>query len=215
MSFVLSAQQAWHKGEEEMRTLMHSDRHENPNSPFLIPSGAYMLQTAPLLAVGTLDSQGRPWTSLWGGEPGFARPLGQNLVGIRNIVDAKFDPVVEVLYGGQAGMKATSDEGSEKMVSGLTIDMENRKRVKVFGRMVAGALSMYEDDGEEAGLEGSRGEAQLVLKIEQSLGMCLSHDDMSVITYQSVPSADNDSKLSEIYLLQTYYSEPPAAKASL
>lgn len=54
------------------------------------------------------------------------------------------------------------------MVSGLTIDLETRKRVKMYGRMVAGSASMKED--EVAGNEEHVAEMQLVLKIEQSLG---------------------------------------------
>jgi len=49
------------------------------------------------------------------------------------------------------------------MIGGLAIDLETRRRVKLYGRMVAGALSATEKD---------IGEVQLVVKIEQSLGNC-------------------------------------------
>lgn len=130
-----------------------------------------MLQTAPLLALGTLDSEGRPWATLWGGESGFTKSLGQSIVGIRTVVDPVHDPVAEALYEHQRDGETVRPEGAGKMVSGLTIDMENRKRVKLYGRMVAGALSMTEGQDDQAELEGATGEAQLVLKIEQSLGM--------------------------------------------
>ena len=47
------------------------------------------------------------------------------------------------------------------MVAGLAIDLENRKRLKLYGRMAAGALTATDE-----GL----GDVQLVVKIEQSLG---------------------------------------------
>ncbi|KAL9623607.1 MAG: hypothetical protein Q9160_002063 [Pyrenula sp. 1 TL-2023] len=172
MSFVLSTQQESHEGEKRMRNLRHSKRHENPTSPFLTPGAAFMLQTAPLLALGTLDSQGRPWATLWGGESGFARSMGQSIVGVRTIVDPTNDPVVEALYEGRDDGETVRPEGAGKMVSGLTIDMENRKRVKVFGRMMAGALSMSEKHDDKVEPDGATGEAQLVLRIEQSLGNC-------------------------------------------
>ena len=56
------------------------------------------------------------------------------------------------------------------MVSGLTIDLETRKRTKLFGRMVAGALTLREDEATDS--RQSIAEVQLVLKIEQSLGNC-------------------------------------------
>ena len=59
-----------------------------------------MFQRAPLLAFGTLDAQHRPWTTLWGGEPGFSEPLGGGFIGTRTLVDGKHDPVVQALVGG-------------------------------------------------------------------------------------------------------------------
>lgn len=205
MSFVLSTQQQWHEGEKKMHAIMHSPRDDNPNSPFLTPRGAHMLQTAPLLALGTLDSQGRPWATIWGGEPGFARSIGQSIVGIRSLVNPKFDPVVDVLYEGQHDGEVVANEGPAKMLSGLTIDMENRMRVKLFGRMAAGALSIHEDTDGEAGFEGDIGEAQLVIKIEQSLGTSL----LDEIPRCFDTSTNACRKLSEIHRFETHHSKPP------
>ena len=56
-------------------------------------------------------------------------------------------------------------QGGEKgeLMSGLAIDLDSRLRVKLSGRMVAGALQEPEKDSGAA-------EVQLVVKIETSLG---------------------------------------------
>ncbi|KAK5679717.1 hypothetical protein LTS10_007665 [Elasticomyces elasticus] len=160
----------WHEGETAMQRLMKVPEFDNPTVPALSPQLANHLQIAPLIAIGTLDKQGRPWTTLWGGEKGFARPLGGGIVGFRTAVTGRFDPVVEELVGQDATGEVVKEEGEGRIVSGLTIDLETRKRVKMCGRMVAGALSTRED--EITGRNESVAEIQLVLKIEQSLGNC-------------------------------------------
>lgn len=113
-------------------------------------------------------------------------------MGIKSQVEGLWDPVVEVLVGGKEdGDGEESGSGSEKfvvrreeegkgrMISGLTIDLERRKRVKFFGRMVVGALGWRrrgrrrEEEGDEEGDDGreeSIAEMQLVLKVEQRYG---------------------------------------------
>src|ERR1700744_6074545 len=89
----------WHEGETKMRQAMHApaiEDHDNPTVPTLSPQLANHLQVAPLIAIGALDKQGRPWTTLWGnGDKGFARPVAQGIIGIRTPVTGKYDPVVE------------------------------------------------------------------------------------------------------------------------
>ncbi|KAK4905840.1 hypothetical protein LTR49_024931 [Elasticomyces elasticus] len=160
----------WHDGEIKMRHIMKVPDHDNPTFPALSPQLANHFQVAPLIAIGTLDKQGRPWTTLWGGEKGFARSLGGGFAGIRTQVTGRFDTVVEALVGKEATGEAFTEEGKGRMVACLTIDLETRKRVKMYGRMVAGALSSQED--EVTGRKETVAEIQLVLKIEQSLGHC-------------------------------------------
>jgi ferredoxin-NADP reductase len=70
--------------------------------------------------------------------------------------------------------------GNEKMVSGLSIDLMTRKRVKLFGRMLAGSLDDVKVDlegevdaeGEDAPSTTTQTRIQLVTKIEQSMGNC-------------------------------------------
>lgn len=161
----------WHEGEKKMAQMMHTPPHDNPTVPTLSPQLSNHLKIAPLISIGTLDSQGRPWTTLWGsGQKGLSQPLGGGIVGIRTPVTGKFDPVVEELVGKEPTGQVTREEGKGRMVSGLTIDLETRKRVKMYGRMVAGALGSRDDEVTEH--EESVAEIQLVLKIEQSLGNC-------------------------------------------
>ncbi|KAF2196595.1 hypothetical protein GQ43DRAFT_484820 [Delitschia confertaspora ATCC 74209] len=179
-SFALS----FHSGEEKMHQLLRIPHNDNPTSSMLTPQASFILQSAPLMAVGALDADSRPWTSLWGGKPGFSRPLGGGIVGTRTVVDGVHDPVVQALVDGSE--KGAVVEGKGKMVSALAIDLINRKRMKVFGRMVAGSLGEVE-------MEGSgkvQDQLQLVTKIEQSLGNCPKYLNQYV-----VQSAPIDSRL--------------------
>jgi hypothetical protein len=153
----------WHEGEKEIRKLLRVPDHDNPTSPMLTSYAASILGRSPILALGTLDSEGRPWTSVWGGEPGFARAITAQAVGLKATVDRIHDPVAEMLFEGKSNGEVIKVEGTGKMVSGLGINLQTRSRVKLYGRMVAGCLQST-DEG--------IGEAQLAVKIEQSLGMC-------------------------------------------
>lgn len=110
------------------------------------------------------------------------------VIGVKALVDARFDPVVQTLYGSRDDgeiIKCEQDKG--RMVSGLSILLEERDRVKIFGRMVAGCLDATEvevsnsDSSDESKTETDHakvakpskiGTAQLVLHITQSLGNC-------------------------------------------
>ena len=161
---------SWHEGELAMAKAMRVPDMDNPTFPSLSPQLANHAQIAPLIAIGTLDKQGRPWTTLWGGEKGISQPIAQGILGIRSQVVRQHDPVVEELVGKEGDGTVVREEGVGRMVSGLTIDLETRKRTKLYGRMVAGALSMREDEATET--QQHVAEVQLVLKIEQSLGNC-------------------------------------------
>jgi hypothetical protein len=168
MAFFMTEHVPWHEGEDKMHELLHIPYQDKPDSPFLTPGAGYMLQRAPLLALGTLDSENRPWTTIWGGEPGFARPVAESIIGVRTFVDKKNDPLVQALLGGRDDGEVVKEEGQGRIVGGLTIDLETRKRVKLGGRMIAGALGSI---GEEGGDENTGiGQVQLVVKIDMSLG---------------------------------------------
>jgi predicted pyridoxine 5'-phosphate oxidase superfamily flavin-nucleotide-binding protein len=174
MAFIHSNSMGWHEGEQKMHSLMHTpSSEENPTSPFLTPGGAHLLQTAPLLALGTLDREGWPWTALWGGEPGFARSLGSSVVGIKNLVDRQYDPVAQALLGEQEDGEVFRENGQEHFVSGLAIDLSARRRVKFAGHLMAGALGRSATEPAEE--DSKTAEAQVVLKINSSLGKMFIH----------------------------------------
>ena len=111
-----------------------------------------------LLALGTLDSEGRPWTTLLGGEPGFANQLAENVLGVEGLVDVQADPVMEAIWKGREE-QGDVVPGDGKMVSALAIEPMTRDRVKLAGRLMVGAKK-----------EG--GQVQLGLQIEECLGNC-------------------------------------------
>jgi hypothetical protein len=164
MAAIIEAETQWHKGEEEMHSWLRVPQGDNPTSPYLSPYAARLLVMSPLLAIGTLDAKDRPWTTIWGGEAGFSQPVAQSVIGMKATVDRTYDPVLQTLLGNKADGEVVREEGAGRMVSGLATDLESRTRVKLAGRMIAGALSATEADV---------GEVQLVVKIEQSLGKCL------------------------------------------
>jgi hypothetical protein len=170
MAFVEAATQ-WHAGEEEMHRMLRVPHMDNPTSPYLTPHAWNILVRCPLVALGTVDSNGRPWTTLWGGEAGFSRPVAQSVVGLKTIVGRHYDPVLKTLLGDSADGEVLQETGPGRMVSALAIDLETRRRVKLSGRMITGALAASEE-----GL----GEVQLVVKIEQSLGKAIMPKIMGI-----------------------------------
>jgi len=164
---AISFELPFSSGEKEMHRLLHVDSRENPTSTLLTPFAAYQLYHAPLLAVGAIDEEGWPWTSVWGGESGFAQPLSGSIVGLQTKVERQFDPVVQILMKGADESGVVKAEGKGKMIGGLTVDLQNRKRVKLFGHLIAGALPHPDEDSTDL---SKATELQLAVKIDQSLG---------------------------------------------
>ncbi|KAM5452846.1 hypothetical protein MaudCBS49596_003154 [Microsporum audouinii] len=190
MAFVLAGEVQWHEGEQKMHQLMHVPHEENPTAAFLSPGAASLAQRCPLLALGTLDKQGRPWSTVWGGQAGFVGPVAQSIIGIRNIIDGTYDPVAETLLGGELTGTIVKESSPGRLMSALPIDMENRRRVKLMGRMVAGSM---EETSEEPGSEstnddsiGKAAQVQLVMKVDESLGNCPKYINKKHIT-QATP----------------------------
>ena len=155
----------WHDGEVAVHKKLKTDRHANPTTASLTPGIAIRLQQCPLFAIGTMDDQGRPWTTVWGGENGYARPLGGNMVGVKTTVDDKYDPVITNLF--------KSGEGDPQAISGkpfaaLPINLDTRDRVKMAGNCVAGAVAVPTDDE----INQRESQIQLVVQVDQSLGNC-------------------------------------------
>ncbi|PVI00820.1 hypothetical protein DM02DRAFT_655065 [Periconia macrospinosa] len=162
----------WNEGEMRMHELLKIPLHDNPTAGMLTQQAILMFERAPLLAIGTLDSEGYPWTSLWGGETGFSEPLGSGIVGTRTSVDSTWDPVVQALVG--HAKKGEMVKGNEKMVSGLSFNLMTRKRVKIFGRVLAGTIDELDVENKDKREPSptKQHQIQLVTRIEQSMGNC-------------------------------------------
>ncbi|QQK42546.1 Oxidoreductase, FAD-binding, putative [Penicillium digitatum] len=164
----------WHEGEKKLHHLLQVPYFDNPATPYLSPRAEFLVQQSQLLAVGTVDSQGRPWSTIWGGTAGFITPLAESRIGLQTQVDSQYDPVVQALLTGNQ-----TDAYAGKLLSGLAIDLEDRRRVKLCGRMVTGSLSDVDP-----------GEAQLVVHIEESMGNCPKY-----INKKHIVPAKSDPKL--------------------
>ena len=159
---------SFHEGEQRMRRLLHVPNGDNPTSPGLSPHATRLLQLSSLIAIGTLDNEGRPWTTLLGGEPGFARSLGRSVIGIKTLVDGKYDPVVNILVGSQPDGEVRETGQGGQILSALGVHLATRDRIKLWGKMFAGALGHHGPEAEEG--QGGVAEVQLVFAIQQSLG---------------------------------------------
>ena len=150
---------SWHPGNIRMQGLMSAPSVQNPTTPFLTASRAVTLTTSPLFAIGTLDSRGRPWTTLWGGEKGCVSIPGQNMLGVNAMIDRVNDPVLQACLDGK---RKGEIFGIGTVISALGIDLETRRRVKLSGK-IAGAT--FNGDG-----EGGVAFSQVVLEVDSSLG---------------------------------------------
>lgn len=175
----------WHDGEEEIRKFFRIPQRDNPTYPGLGPHYYKRIIDSPLVAFGTLDQRGRPWTTIWGGEAGFCRPIAQGFIGANTEADARFDPVFQELFATPddelperkiVDEKVIKPEGGKPMAA-LTIDLETRDRVKLSGRFVAGAVTSRTDAG--------TGAFQMALQVEESLGNCPKYLNKKHITPHS------------------------------
>ena len=155
----------WHDGESSIHHTLHVPEYDNPTSFGLNGAAGYMLQISSMLAVGTLDTEERPWTTLLGGEPGFARSFGTNVVGVKAIVGRKHDPVIETLL---------NTESKGRALSALGIHLDSRNRVKLSGRFLGGGLIDPTDSSENnlSNEGGDAAELQMAFAIERSLTNC-------------------------------------------
>lgn len=154
---------AAHEGEVAVQKMLKVPVSGNPAHPGLPAAHARRIAVSPLLALGTVDAQGRPWTTLLGGEAGFAGAVAENVLGVRSLVDDG-DPVLEALWAG-AGQGSGDGEGEEvvqrdAVMAGLSIDPMTQDRVKVGGRLVVAAKPRGE------------GPMQLAMTVDECLGNC-------------------------------------------
>ncbi|KAI2472793.1 hypothetical protein F4781DRAFT_290241 [Annulohypoxylon bovei var. microspora] len=186
----------WHPGERAMHHLLHVSQRGNPTHHGLPPQLGYRVAESPLVAFGALDRRGRPWATVWGGEKGFCRPIARGVLGVRASADVRFDPVLRGLF--EIPIEGDGDEKDENewetwkegdgergvvddlvvgpedgmIISGLSIDLETRDRVKLAGRMVAGSVTRTRPGVVDL---------QMVFQVEESLGNCPKYLNMKQI----------------------------------
>jgi hypothetical protein len=146
-----------HEGEVAVYEKLRVPVRQNPAHPRLPPAHAQRVAESSLLALGVLDKQGRPWTTLLGGEAGFATAVAENVLGIEGLVDREEDPFMSALWEGSEGAEVV--KGNGRMMSGLAIELTTRDRVKLAGKMLVGA-------------KGNGGKVQLGFQIEECVGNC-------------------------------------------
>ena len=160
----------FHEGEQQVQSLLHVPfEGDNPTRPGLSPHATRLLHLSSILALGTLDDNGRPWTTLLGGEPGFARSLGQSIVGVKTLVGGKCDPVIHTLLGNSQDEEVQEVGRGKRQISILGIHLATRDRVKLNGEMIAGSFGDLGSRNEKD--DGAAAEIQVVFAIHGSLGM--------------------------------------------
>lgn len=156
----------WHSGEitvQEMVGVSTASR-PNPTSLEFPPAHGSRIASNHLFSLGALDDEGRPWSTIWGGERGFAKRIAKGILEIRALVDRQYDPVAQALLDSTPqGELARPVATKQKFISGVSIDFDSRDRVKVMGRLLTGEARDYDD---------KVGEIQLAMAVQESTGNC-------------------------------------------
>ncbi|KAI6779271.1 uncharacterized protein J7T54_001001 [Emericellopsis cladophorae] len=163
-----------------MHRLLHVPQSDDPTAMGLPPHYASRVRASPLVALGALDHQGRPWSTVWGGERGFAQKVAEDVVALNSVVDRRWDPVFEALWDGQDGESEAVVQGNGRSMSGLSIDLETRDRVKLAGRMVAGAVAKDQNETR----------VQMAMAVEGSLGNCPKYLNKKAVTPHHLDDAE-------------------------
>ena len=174
-----------HEGEITIRSTLGLTSRENPSQPGLPGPWAARISASPLIALGTLDDEGRPWATVWGGEAPSAQLVGEDMLGMRAKVDANNDPVFKALWKSGNGVTGQEQQGvvrpqdgKVQLISGLAIDLETRNRIKFAGRWVGGAVAKTDEEDE----------VQMAVHVLESLGNCPKYLNKRHITPQKIGS---------------------------
>lgn len=174
----------FHEGELAVQKALQVSHDENPTWQGLHSRYDDRIIASPLVALGAIDDQGRPWMTVVGGEAGFARRSRPNthlsVLDARSLVSATHDPVVRALFGLDGSRdprdasygisKADIERGRGALMAGLTIDLATRDRVKFAGRLYTGDLSTATNKG--AQLVGGVADMRIQVHVDESLGNC-------------------------------------------
>lgn len=179
LQFNMPSRIDWHAGETAMHELLHVPPTLNPTSPGLPPRYHNRVLYSPLLAVGTVDESGRPWTTLWGGHRGSTRAIAEDTIAVQSKVGKDYDPVFEALWSGMSQGEGDVNN-MEREVGALAIDLETRDRLKLAGKFIAGAVV-------------PEGQVQAALHIQESLGNCPKYLNKKTITEHGLEEAKLES----------------------
>jgi hypothetical protein len=178
------SQFGWHSGEQAVQKLVgvSTFSRQNPTSTVFPVAHGQRIAINQLLGVGALDERGRPWSSVWGGERGFARRTAEATLEIETLVDCKYDPVVRALL--LSGLPAPEEaQWGRKFVSGMSMDFDSRDRVKIMGRMLTGGLLPMSSDYNK-----DVGEARITMLVQESTGNCPKYINKRDV-YAHIPSS--------------------------
>ena len=157
----------------------------NPTNPGLPARYDMRITASPLVALGTVDARGRPWTTIWGGERGFARRAAEGVLALNSVVDRRWDPVLETLWEGEG--EGEGEGGAvvrrERVMSARAIDLETRDRLKLAGGLTSGVVVKGEGAGGET-------RVQLAMAVTESLGNCPKYLNKKAIQPHGVECAE-------------------------
>ncbi|NEB77398.1 hypothetical protein G3I40_19565 [Streptomyces sp. SID14478] len=142
----------WHEGEEAMHQLLQVPYEGNPTAPGLPMDYTPWMAQSPLIALGTVDRNGRVWTTVLGGQPGTTTTVARDMLKVTSLTHLTpqpaeesagtlgFDPALEALFSDDAGhIHRTSGEGQESVEEGRSRD-DILVRHEGRGRQAAGLV---------------------------------------------------------------------------
>lgn len=153
----------WHEGEAAIQTALGVERFDNPALPCLVRGSRSHLLRTPLFALGVMDSQNRIWSTLLGGTAGIARQMSPTIVGISALVALGHDPAVQALAQNHRSRRSGCSDQILGKISGVSIDLERLRRLKVFGEVVGLAFAPSPGTGLH--------EMKLIIKIGECVSM--------------------------------------------
>ncbi len=162
----------WHEGEAALQKALGVERFDNPALPCLIRGSRSHLLRSPLFALGVTDSQNRIWSTLLGGTAGIARQMSPTIIGINALVALGHDPAVQTLAQNDHSKRSGCSDQILGKISGVSIDLERRRRLKVFGEVVALAFAPSPGSGLH--------EMKLIIKIDECVSMYFSLQKIQV-----------------------------------
>ena len=186
----------WHEGEAAIQTALGVERFENPSLPFLIRGSRSHLLRSPLFALGVTDSQNRIWSTLLGGAAGIARQMSPTIIGINAMVAVGHDPAVQTLAENDRSRRNGSSDQVLGKISGISIDLERRRRLKVFGEVVAVGFTPAPGTDVQ--------DMKLIIKVSECVSTCFSPQKNQVPLTWRVIFQGNYAELS---LRQSVFSD--------